>query len=220
MKRLAFKLVLAAVVFSVTTIRGSEAEKALEQMRSAFAEVESYRVTLVTHQEKGSATEDRTLTFTYERPGWIRTHIISGKNKGGIAVYNPEKEHVRVKQSGVPVVLTLSPDAGMVKGLRGERIYDGGFAALAENLKMYEKKGDIRWAGEKDFEGAECAVIELTTPNPEANHGIAKERWWLSKNTGFPKKTEGFDAQGKMVKWTIYRELELDPQLDEDTFNL
>jgi len=217
MKKFALKLIVAAVILSITTIRG-QAEAALDKMRTAWEAVKTYQVTIVNHQEKGGRTEDRTIRFSYAKPGRIRSEIIEGKNKGGVAVYDPKTNRVRVRQAGV--VLSFSPDAALVCSLRGERIYEGSFGGILEHADWYLAHGSVEWIGEETFEGAECAVIEFKTDSPGSNHGIARERWWLDKKTGFPRRGWGFDAEGRRVQWVIFRNLVLNPTLSGDCFEL
>ena len=139
MEKLTLGPIIAAVVLSVRIIPGNQAEEALEKMRAAWEATQTYQVQMTIHQEKDSKTEDRKISFSYMRPGWIRTDILKGKNKGGAAIYDPYKGKVRVKQPGIPIPITLSPDAAVVKTLRGHRIYEGSFGGLLKKADWCRK---------------------------------------------------------------------------------
>lgn len=220
MKKLALKLIIAAVIFSVTTIRGGQAEEALSRMCTSLDTVRCYTVTIVTHQSKDSHTKDYTIGFSWNHSGWVKTVVVAGDNKGSVAVYNPTQNNIKIRWAGIALPVTLSPDAKSTQGLRGEKIYDAAFKAMLKHAEWYQSNGSLSWVGEETFEGAACAVIDLKTNSPESNKGIARERWWLDSKTGLPRKTEGYDASGTRVSWAIYRNLKLNPQLSQDHFNL
>jgi len=187
-------------------------------MRSAWKTVSTYQVILKVHQTKDGKTDDRTLKFGYKKPGWIRTDILEGKNKGGIAVYDPAKAKIRAREAGIAV--TLSPDAKITLGLRGERIYDASFTAMLKKADWYLANGGISYVCQDTVDGAPCSVIEFKTTVPDKNRGIARERWWLDSRTGFPRKTNGFDSGGSKVEYVIFRDLKLNPAFAEDHFSL
>ncbi|MBA7605737.1 hypothetical protein ES703_12871 [subsurface metagenome] len=220
MKKLATKLIIAAVVLSVTAIRGGQADEALNKMRTAWKSVDRYTVKVVTHQEKGSKTQDATVDLSYKRPGWVKVHVIEGDKKGSVAVYDPHKDNIRVKWGGIGLPVALSPDAKMTKSIRGEKIYSVTFEYKLKHADWYLANGSMSWIGEETVDGAPCAVIEFKTSKPEENLGIARERWWLDTNTGFIRKINDFDSNGKKVLWSIWRDLKLNPDLPEDHFNL
>lgn len=220
MKKLALNLVIAAVVISVTTIRGGQAEETLNKMRTAWKGVQTYTVTIKSHQEKGSKTQDITTNVSYKRPGWVKIHITEGDNKGSIAVYNPHKDNVRVKWGGIGLPVAFSADSKTAKSIRGEKIYSMTFEHFLKKADWYLANGSLSWIGEGEVDGVSCSIIEFKTSKPHENLGIARERWWLDKNTGFIRKTNSFDAPGKKVSWGIFRNLKLNPSLDEDYFEL
>ncbi|MBN2379622.1 outer membrane lipoprotein carrier protein LolA [candidate division WOR-3 bacterium] len=219
MKKLTGKLVLAAMIFSVTAIRGGEAEDALAKMRTAWKAVSTYQVTMITHQTKASKTEDRTVKFSYKSPGWIRTDIIEGKNKGSTAVYDPDEDKIRAKQPGLPVI-TLSPDANLARGLRGDRIYAGSFKYMLKCANWYEANGSLNFAGTETVDNASCTVIEFKTSSPDANNGVKRERWWMDANTGFPRMIKKYDTNDSLVDKVILRNLKLNPGFTSDYFSL
>ncbi len=220
MKKLALKLVVAAVVFSVTSIRGGQAEDALSRMRSSWDTVRCYTVIIRTHQSKGNAARDYTVDYSCNNSGWIKTHVIEGDSKGSVAVYDPVNDRIRIRWGGVALPISLSPESKKTQGLRGEKIYEGSFGAMLKHADWYRSHGSLSWIGEETFEGADCAVIEFVTTLPDENCGIARERWWLNKKTGFPCKTEGYESDGMRAERVIYRNLKVNPRLSEDHFNL
>jgi len=220
MKKLALKLIVAVVVFSVTTIRGGQAEDALARMSSSCDTLRCYTVTIVTHEVKGSQTRDITIDLGWNRSGWIKTAVVAGDNKGSVAVYDPTQNKIKVRWAGIALPVMLSPDSKTTQGLRGEKIYDGTFTAMVKSATWYESHGSISWVGEETLDGASCSVIELKADTPSDNKGIAREHWWLDKTTGLPRKTEAFDANGTRVILSVYKNLKLNPQLSKDYFNL
>ncbi|MCK4334083.1 outer membrane lipoprotein carrier protein LolA [candidate division WOR-3 bacterium] len=220
MRKLATKLIVAAVVLSVTTIRGGQAEEALQKMRNAWKPVNQYTVRLVSYLEKDGKTSNSTIEFSYKRPGWVKIEVIEGDKKGSAAVYDPNKDRIQVRWAGIALPVHLSPDTKMAKSLRGEKIYSITFEKMLEHTGWYLANGSLSWVGEETVDGVACAVIEFKTSRPEKNLGIARERWWLDKSTGFIRKINGFDANGKKVQWSIFRDLKLNPDLPEDHFKL
>ncbi|MBD3285007.1 DUF1571 domain-containing protein [candidate division WOR-3 bacterium] len=220
MKKLAVKLVIAAVILCVTTIRGGQATEALNKMRNAWGGVSTYTVKLTSYQEKGNKSQQSTIEMSYKSPGWIRMKVVDGYQKGSEGVYDPGKDRIQVKWAGVALPVFLSPDAKMTKSLRGEKITSLSFGAMCKKADWYIANGSLSWVGTDTFDGAECSVIEFKTSSPEANLGIARERWWLDKKTGFPRKVYAYDSEGKRVQWNVYRNLVINPSLPADHFKL
>ncbi|NLI97500.1 outer membrane lipoprotein carrier protein LolA [bacterium] len=220
MKKLALKLIVAAVVFSATTIRGGQAEEALSGMGAACDALRCYTVTIATHEVKGSQTRDITIDYSWNRTGWIKTVVVAGDNKGAVAVYDPGQNKIKVRWAGIALPVMLSPDSKSTQGLYGQKIYDGTFPAIYKTAGWYKTHGTISWVGEETLDGVACAVIDLKANAAGDNKGIARERWWLDKATSLPRKTEAFDANGVKVNSTLYKNLKLNPQLSEDHFNL
>jgi outer membrane lipoprotein-sorting protein len=220
MKKLALKLVVAAVVFSATSIRGGQAEETLSKMRSSWDTVRCYTVIIRTHQSKGNTSKDYTVDYSCNNSGWIKTVVVGGDNKGSVAVYDPVNDRIRIRWGGVALPISLSPESKKTQGLRGEKIYEGSFGAMLKHAEWYRSHGSISWIGEETIEGAACAVVEFRTSSPGENRGIARERWWLNKKTGFPCKTEGYESDGVTAERVIYSNLKVNPRLSEDHFNL
>jgi len=218
-KKIAVKIVLATVILGITVIHGGQAEDLLAKMRTAWNSVSTYQVTMITHQVKGSKTEDRTVKFSYKSPGWIRTDILEGKNKGSTAVYDPVKDKIRAKQPGLPVI-SLSPDNNLAKGLRGDRIYEGSFGYMLKRADRYQANGSLTYLGKGTVDDVSCKVIEFKASSPADNNGVARERWWLDPNTGFPRKIVKYDSEDTKVDRVVYKNLKLNPEFAEDYFSL
>ncbi|MBN2380360.1 outer membrane lipoprotein carrier protein LolA [candidate division WOR-3 bacterium] len=218
MKKLATKLVIAAVILGVTTIRGGEAEEALNKMRTAWGSVSTYTVMLTSYQEKGDKSLQSTIELGYKNPGWMKVKVVDGHEKGSRAVYDPVKDRMQATFAGVALPVFFSPDARMAQSVRGEKIYVATFKHLLKKADWYLANGSLSWVGTDTYDGAECSVIEFKTSSPEANLGIARERWWLDKETGFPRKIYEYDSEGKRVKWNVYKNLVLNPSLPDDYF--
>lgn len=220
MKQSAIKLIVAVAILSVTSIRGGQAEDVFSKTKNVCTSCKAYEVTIHTYQEKDSKSEQRTVKFSYMKPGWIRSEIIDGKNKGGIAVYNPEEGKVHAMQAGIPVPVILSPDAALTRSIRGNRIYEGSFDGIVRGADRNLSKGaTLSYIGEESVDGALCLVIEFKIP-ADVKAGIVRERWWIDKNTFFPRRISGYDKDGKELEKTLFKNLKLNVEFKTDFFKL
>lgn len=220
MKKLAITLVLAAVVLSVTTIRGSEVDDAINRFTQTWNRIRTYTAQLTMHQSKNNKSTDRVIECSYKSPGWFKTEVLDGDNKGAVAIYNPNDGRIRIKWGIIAIPITLSTDDRSTQGLRGEKIFEGTFGAMLNYLKRTQSSGTVTWLREEEYGGINCDVLELRHSSPSQHDGIAREIWWLSKSNGLPRRTEGYEASGVRVQWIVYRSIHINPTLASDHFEL
>lgn len=214
------KSAISTLVIAVTTVWGNLAEDALKSFAEAWKGVETYRVRMSYRQVKGKRSEERTVDFSYKNPGWVRIYVLEGKDAGSAAVYDPFRNRVLARRPWMPVSLVFSSDAAVITTLRGDRIYDASFPHMFKRASWYEKNGSVSCIGEEVFEKKTCIVVEFSTSSPVQNRGIAREKWWLDKASGFPCRVVAFDKDGKEVIRLVLRDLILNAPLSEDHFNL
>jgi outer membrane lipoprotein-sorting protein len=190
-------------------------EKKWESINTYICVYESY-------QKKGKEEDKRKYFVEFKKPLWIRLKVLEGKDKESEALYNPEKNIVRGRKGGIlkGIVLTLSPDDKRVTSIRGYKIYNAGIGEIYRRIFEYYKRGyNFQFVGEfkeKNFEGWK---IEFEVKEPEKFFGCKKEIFWI-RNDFIPYKCEQWDENGEYVLYSIFLEVRINVQIDEERFKL
>lgn len=213
-------LIIAALAIFAGTLRGGEAEETIQAMQNVMKSVNCYQAQMIYHQVKGNKTEDRTVEFTYKRPGWIRNHIIKGKDAGTIAVYDPGKGIITARLPWLLLPVTFDPGDARALTLRGERMYETHLFALLRRVDWFHNNGEIRFVREDTFEGKRCRILEFSTASPGEIKGVARELCWFDVSTSLPVRLESYDSLGRELQWLVLRNIELNPALPSDHFKV
>ncbi|GEM_PF-1542763 len=212
----------AVLLLLISTIYASpnKAQDALAKMQNEWSVIECYTVMMEYRQIKGHKSEERTVEFSFKRPGWILTKVLKGKDKGSFALYNPLKDKVYARRPWMPVALEFSPAAHLVTTLRGDKIYEASFENMLLRAKEYQKKGRLKYLKNDILNGHSCVVVEFTLAFPLENRELTKELWWLDESTHFPVRVEGYNSTTKQLFWLNFKHLELNSSFPADYFQI
>ena len=86
------------------------------------------------------------------------------------------------------------------------------------DVEMF-KDWDLKLLPEEKIDGAACWVIEMTPKagTPQASAG-GKTVNWFRQDCGWPAKTISYNAEGQAVTTLEYKDMEIDPKIDESRF--
>ena len=118
--------VAAAFVAAGGSARAAGSAPALAAFDTMFAGINDYTYTLKSHEVKGSATQDRTYSYQFLKPHYVKTLILEGDGKGGGGVWTGGTQ-VSGHQGGILSAIHLKVDLHDPKAvsLLGYTIPDG-----------------------------------------------------------------------------------------------
>lgn len=197
-------------------------EKIIEECKKKWESIQTYYCEYKTWQKKGEEIDERVYEVKFKKPLWTRLKVLEGKNKGGEALYNPEKNIVRGRKGGIlkMVVLTLKPDDKRVVSPLGFKTYDAGISGVYIRFFNYVKEGyKIEYAGkfeEKDKKGFKL-VIHIN--NPSKYFTLKKEEIWFTEDF-IPYKTIGYNEKGEKVLDALFYKVKLNIEIPEKVWKL
>ncbi len=201
----------AAIILLSGLARGAFAAEpaAATAFLDAWAKVDSYTDTIVSHEVKGTQTEDRTYHFAYLKPHYARIDIIDGPGKGGGAVW-AGGDTVHGHQGGFlsGIKLQVSIHDGRAVSLRGDTIDYASFESAAQQIK----------AAKDITQGTTAGLDSVTITYPAgAADGVTKRVIAFSKTTHLPAERISY-AGDQVVKDEKYSDIKLNVGLKPDDF--
>jgi len=181
-------------------------------VKKAEAALKDYTATMESKTYKDGKLEYKEYIQKYMRPGFIYMKVIRGANRGGVAVYHPEKRKVRVKKG--PLKLWLSPDDRRLRSPVGHRIYESHIPWFVKRLS-----DDARFVSEGTLFGRKVYILEQKL-DPTKNYGAVKAKYWIDSQSMLPVMITDYDAEGNVVRTVKYRNLKVNVGLTEDDFKI
>ncbi len=150
-----------------------------------FSGVNDYVVTLRVHEAKGTATQDRVYQYSFMKPHYVKTLILSGDGRGSGGVWVGTDQisgHLGGILSGFHMKVDLHDPRAL--SLRGVTIPEGllqrivsDYATIPGTLTQLE--GGI-------VEGSPTDRLDLKPTDPASNGGVTEQILYVSKTTHWP----------------------------------
>jgi hypothetical protein len=194
-KRILPCIVAAAAVVSAQLLFASAALRAIAAAENsapaiaafdqAFASTNDYTATVHVHEVKGSATQDRVYDFSFMKPHFAKTLIVSGAGKGSGGVW-AGGDQVSGHQGGILSGIHLKVDVHDPRAvsLRGATIPEGLLQTIVSNFA--KTSGTLTQAPGGKIGGVPTDRLDLKVADPAANDGITEQILYLSQTTHWP----------------------------------
>jgi outer membrane lipoprotein-sorting protein len=204
----------ALTAFAACALPCVAAGEPVSDFTTAWAAVDNYTATIVTHEIQGTDTQDRTYHYAYKKPHFARIDIVAGPGRGGGAVWTGG-DHVVGHQGGFIsfVKLSVAITDGRATSLRGDTIDHGSFQSVADELATGKIEGPAVPAT-VDGAAADIVTIDLA---PAAPGGVSKVAVAFSRTTHLPLRRTSY-AGDTQVKQEDFRDVKLNPGLTEADF--
>jgi len=182
-------LVLASAVAAALVASGSAraagSAPAIAAFDSLFGGINDYTYTLKSHEVKGSAVQDRTYSYQFLKPHYVKTLILEGDGKGGGGVWTGGTQ-VSGHQGGLLAMIHLKVDLHDPKAvsLLGYTIPDGLIQNIFANYTTVA--GTLSQGAGGVVDGVETDRIDNKVANPGANGGITEMILYANHETHWP----------------------------------
>lgn len=172
-------------LLSVLAARADNTAAAITAFNTAWASTNDYTCALHSHETLGNKTQDRVYQYSFMKPHFAKTLILSGDGQGSGGVWSGG-DTVSGHQGGIlsGLHLTVSVHDPRATSIRGYTIPDGllnvmvgRYATIPGTLTQF-KGGKIG--------GVDTDLLDLKVSDPSKNDGISEQKLYLSQETHFP----------------------------------
>lgn len=179
-----FVFALCALV-GATAARADNSAPAITAFNKAFAAIKDYTCTITIHEQKGSQSQNRVYSYSFMKPSYAKTLIVSGDGAGSGGVWTGG-DQVSGHQGGIlsGIHLKVSVHDPKAVDLYGFTIPDG----LLQNIvaKYQTIPGTLTQTAGGKLGGVLTDRLDLKVANPATTLGFTEEILYLSQVTHFP----------------------------------
>jgi outer membrane lipoprotein-sorting protein len=178
-------LVAALAAMTCITARAANEAPAIAAFDRTFAGISDYTCTLHVHEAKGTQTQDRVYEYSFMKPHYVKTLILSGDGKGSGGVWigtNQVSGHQGGLFSGIHLKIDLHDPRAI--SLRGVTIPEGLMQRIVDNYAT--TPGKLTQLDGGKVQGVDTDRLELKAADPASNNGISDQILYLSKETHWP----------------------------------
>ena len=178
-------VVAAALVATGSSARAAGSAPAIAAFNTMFAGINDYTYTLKSHEAKGSTTQDRTYSYQFLKPSYVKTLILDGDGKGGGGVWTGGSQ-VSGHQGGILSAIHLKVDLHDPKAvsLLGYTIPDGLIQSIVGNYMHVD--GALSQGAGGVLDGVQTDRIENDVAAPASNGGATKMILYVNHETHWP----------------------------------
>ena len=206
----------AVVALAAVLLAPARAAAPLSDFADAWAKVDDYTCTIVSHDVLGTQTQDRRENYWFKKPNFAKIEIVEGPGKGSGAVWHGGDTvvgHLGGILAGFKQTVSLHDKRAT--SLRGDTIDSASFSSI---LSYYQNaKGGLSEGPAETVDGTPVDTVLLKTADPAASNGVTREALYLSKATHLPVRRVKFDGD-KLVKQQDFTNVKLDPGLKASDF--
>ncbi len=216
--------IVAVAALSATAVADGELDKAINELEQEFAKVRSY-----------SATSE-SMTDVQFGPGHTQKSEMSGTTewmrKGDLALMRSEVNcKTTVTQGGntttTPSTITTVNDGEFLYVLTEENGQKTVMKSKAPAASTHHPKGyfvpykayyDIKLLPDQKIEGEDCYVFEMVMKPMEGVEPSGRQMIFFAKSHGLFIKSEAFDADEKLISWSISTGIKINADVEEYRF--
>ncbi|HEY5426461.1 MAG TPA: hypothetical protein VIJ77_07920 [Candidatus Tumulicola sp.] len=178
-------IVTAAALALAPAARADNAAPAITAFDRAFASTNDYTCQIHVHEVKGTASQNRIYQYSFMKPHFVKTLILSGDGKGSGGVWTGGDQisgHQGGILSGIHLKVGLH-DARAVS-LRGFTIPEGMLQTLVRRYATVA--GTLTQVPGGKIGGVLTDRLDLKVADPATNDGITEQILYLSQETHWP----------------------------------
>jgi outer membrane lipoprotein-sorting protein len=170
---------------SLSAARAGNTAAAITAFNTAWATTNDYTCQLHSHEVKGDKTQDRVYQYSFMKPNFAKTLIISGDGNGSGGVWSGG-DTVSGHQGGIlsGLHLTVSVHDPRATSIRGYTIPDGLMNVIVDRYSTIA--GTLSQTAGGKIGGVATDRLDLKVADPSKNDDISEQVLYLSQETHFP----------------------------------
>ncbi len=188
-------------------------DAALARYAAAWNAVQTYTVTMVAHEVKGTDVQDRTYQVYYSKPNIMRVDIVDGAGKGSQVLWQGG-DTVDGHQGGFLRFfhLHLKLTNPLAVSMRGKTVADVPFGAVLDMIKKMNTSSLDATSQEN------TTVITAIAADPTTDDGVSRDVVFLSSN-GLPIEYDQYEGDVDVNK-IVYSDYKQNVPLPDSTWNI
>jgi outer membrane lipoprotein-sorting protein len=183
------RLALLAIFVAVSCFSASAAneEPAIAAFDRTFAGVNDYTCVLHSHEVNGASVQDRVYQYSFMKPHYLKTLVLSGDGRGSGAVW-VGGDQVSSHLGGILSAIheKISVHDPRVLSLHGVTIPDGILPGIIDDYATIP--GILSQSDGGTIGGVATDRLDLKVADPSSNHGITEQIVYFSKSTHWPMR--------------------------------
>jgi outer membrane lipoprotein-sorting protein len=212
------QLSLLAIFVGASCFSASAAgeEPAIAAFDRTFAGVNDYTCILHSHEVNGARVQDRVYQYSFMKPHYLKTLILSGDGRGSGAVWaggDQVSSHLGGILSAVHVKISVHDPR--VLSLHGVTIPDGILPGIIDDYATIP--GILSQSDGGTIGGVAAVRLDLKVANPSSNHGITEQIVYFSKSTHWPIRQIMYSGSQTVLDESV-DDLQLNPDLTKKDF--
>ena len=170
---------------SVCAARADNTAPAITAFNTAWAATNDYTCVLHSHEVLKDKTQDRVYQYSFMKPNFAKTLILSGDGQGSGGVWSGG-DTVSGHQGGIlsGLHLTVSVHDPRATSIRGYTIPDGLLNVIVSRYAT--TPGTLTQFKGGKVGGVMTDMLDLKVADPANHDGITEQRLYLSEETHFP----------------------------------
>jgi len=208
-------MVLCAAAWCVSASAASE-EPAILAFDRSFAGINDYTCVLQSHEVSGSKVQDRVYQYSFMKPHYFKTLILSGEGKGSGAVWTGGDQvsgHLGGMLSGIHVKIGVNDPRTV--SLHGVSIPEGLLPGIIDEYGTI--RGRLSESDGGTIKGVPTVRLDLVVTDPSSNHGITEQIAYFSKATHWPIRQIMYSGSQIVLDQSV-SDLKTDVGLTKDDF--
>ena len=169
----------AFVGVSCIAASATKENPAIAAFDRTFADVNDYTCVLHSHEVNGAKVQDRVYQYSFMKPHYLTTLILSGDGKGGGAVWvggDQINGHIGGMLSGIHVKINLDDPRAL--SLHGVTIPNGLLPGIIDDYETIP--GTLTQSDGGKIGAIETTRLDLKVTDPASNHNITEQIVYLS----------------------------------------
>lgn len=170
---------------SCLSVSAANENSAIADFDRTFAGVRDYTCVLHSHEVNGTRVQDRVYQYSFMKPHYLKTLILSGDGKGSGAVWTGGDQvsgHLGGVLSGIHVKISVQDPRAL--SLHGVAIPDGVLPRIIDDYATIP--GVLTQSDGGLIKGVPTDRLDLKVSDPASNHGITEQIAYFSKTTHWP----------------------------------
>ncbi|OGW61067.1 MAG: hypothetical protein A2V83_03740 [Nitrospirae bacterium RBG_16_64_22] len=199
----------------------------LFKMEEAYNHIQSYRAVVLSRERVGGVLqpEDKTL-FEFKKPFELFMTWLDGPKKGNRLYFRTgwNEDRIRLRQAGIlgAIPINLDPASSLLKNGTNHTIREAGLGffiqTMTSNARRAQAAGilEIRPLGKQTVEGRPVQAFDVHIGSRPGNGYYCRRLLVdIDAEIPLPIRFTTFDWDGNIVEQFVYRDLTLNPPLQD-----
>jgi outer membrane lipoprotein-sorting protein len=203
-------------------VRAAGADSAFDRMQAAWNGVHDYSVTIESHEQLGSVSDEHEFFYAFRKPDKARLDVVKGPRSGGTILWDGGQRVTAYKRALSLFKLHASAWDKNLTTLRGNGILSSNMGDVVECFGAHrsvlrEREGPVVDGVATDEIELPYAGIQCADDPPDDRGTVTLDVIDVSKVTGFVVLRKRYAGDDVVERWQM-RDYKIDAGIDDAEF--